>query len=83
MTMAGTGTTLVATHNADGVAVATTGLQTTGHHGIRVGDMLLIADNNVTMRAYAKAVAVNGTVTIQPYDETHANTSGIAEGAII
>ena len=81
MTMAGTGTTLVATHNADGVQVATTGLQTTGHHGIRVGDMLLIADNNVTMRAYAKAVAVNGTVTIQPYDETHANTSGIAEGA--
>ena len=80
-TMGGTGSTLVATHNADGVAVGTAAPYTDGNHGIRVGDMLLIADNNVTMRAYAKSIDATGTVTIQPYDETHANTSGIAEGA--
>ena len=41
MTLGGTGTTLVATHDADGQAVATSGTMSTGHHGIRAGDMLM------------------------------------------
>ena len=81
MTLAGTGTTLVATHDADGQSVATSAPMTTGHHGIRAGDMLILADSNSTVKAYAAAVAANGTVTVQPYGAAHVNTSGIADGA--
>ena len=80
MTLGGTGTTLVATHDADGVT-ATTGTYSTGDHGIRVGDMLLLADSNSTVKAYVTAVAADGTCTVQPYGANHVNTAGIADGA--
>jgi len=80
-TLGGTGTTLVATFDADGVAVATTAPQTSGHAGWRQGDMLILADANTTTKAYVKSVAANGTATIQSYSADHVNSAGIADGA--
>ena len=80
-TLGGSGTTLVATHDADGQAVATTAPQTAGHAGWREGDMLLIADSNTTTKAYVLSVAANGTATIQSYSAAEVNTAGIADGA--
>ena len=77
--LAGSGTTIVATHDADGQAVATTSPQTTGNHGMRAGDMIILADANSTVKAYVASVAANGTCTIQPYGANHVNTSGIAD----
>jgi len=75
-TMGATGTTLVVTHNADTVAVADG-----ADHGVRVGDMLLIADANATAKAYVTAVATGGTITIKSYSHDHMNNAGIADGA--
>ena len=75
-TMGGTGTTLVITHNADAVAVASA-----TDHGVRAGDMLLIADANTTAKAYVKAVATNGTITIQSLSHDHMNSAGIADAS--
>jgi hypothetical protein len=81
-TLGGTGTTLVATHDADGQAVATTAPYTDGNHGMRAGDMLLIADADKTVKAYVASVNGTGTCTIQPYNADHMNTAGIADGAV-
>ena len=80
VTTAGTGTTLTVTHDADGVS-ATTGTYSTGDHGIRVGDMLLLADANSTVKAYVSAVAANGTCSVQPYGVDHLVTAGLADAA--
>ena len=80
MTMGGTGTTLTADFDADNQAVATSAPMTTGHHGIRAGDMLLVSDANSTVRAYVKAVAADGTCTIAPYsNHANMNAAGIAD----
>ena len=82
-TLAGTnGLTLVATHDADGVAVATTAPMTTGHHGMRAGDMLLVADADKTVKAYVSAVAADGTASIQPYGAATMTAAGIANGSV-
>ena len=80
-TLGGTGTTLVATFDADGTAVATSAPQTAGHAAWREGDMLLLADANTTTKAYVLSVAANGTATIQSYSAAHVNTAGITDGA--
>jgi len=81
-TLAGSnGLTLVATHDADGVAV-TTGTYSTGDHGMRAGDMLLVADADKTVKAYVSAVAANGTASIQPYGAATMTAAGIANGAV-
>jgi len=82
-TLAGTnGLTLVATHDADGQAVATTAPMTTGHHGMRAGDMLLVADADKTVKAYVSAVAADGTASIQPYGAATMTAAGIANGSV-
>jgi len=78
VTVAGTnGITMTATHDADGTA-STTGTFSTGDHGMRAGDMVLLADADKTVRAYVSAVAANGTCSIQPYGAAHMTDAGIA-----
>jgi len=82
-TLAGSnGLTLVATHDADGVAVGTTAPYTDGEHGMRAGDMLLVADADKTVKAYVSAVSTTGTVSIQPYGAATMTAAGIANGAV-
>ena len=82
-TTAGTGTTITVTHDADGTAV-TTGTYSSGDHGIRPGDMLLVADADKTARVYVLSInSTTGVLTVQPYGDganlTSANI-GIADG---
>ena len=49
VTTAGTGTTFTVTNDADGTS-ATTGTYSTGDHGIRAGDMVILADANATLK---------------------------------
>ena len=80
-TLGDTGTTLVATHDADGTGV-TSATYSTGDHGMRPGDMLLVADANSTVRAYVKSIIADGTITIAPYsNHAQMNAAGIADGA--
>jgi len=82
-TLAGSnGLTLVATHDADGVAVGTTAPYTDGEHGMRAGDMLLVADADKTVKAYVSAIDSTGTVSIQPYGAATMTAAGIANGAV-
>ena len=82
-TLGGTnGLTLVATHDADGVAVGTAAPYTDGEHGMRAGDMLLVADADKTVKAYVSAVDATGTASIQPYGASHMTNAGIANGAV-
>jgi len=82
-TLAGSnGLTLVATHDADGVAVATTAPYTDGNHGMRAGDMLLVADADKTVKAYVSSVDATGTASIQPYGAAHMTDAGIANGSV-
>ncbi len=79
VTVAGTGTTITPTHDADGVAV-TTGTYSSGDHGMRVGDMIILADADKTVKAYVTAVnSSTGVCTVQPYTANHLNTAGIAD----
>ncbi len=71
VTVGGTGTTLTVTHDADGTSVADA---TT--HGIRAGDMVILADANSTVKAYVTAIN-SGVATVQPYNFDHLNTAGI------
>jgi hypothetical protein len=82
MTYTNSGTTLTATHDADGESVATSGDMSTGHHGIRAGDMVLVADANATVRGYIKTVVDNGTCTVAPYsNHSDMGAAGIGDGA--
>jgi len=76
VTTASTGTTFTVTNDADGVAAATSAPQTTGHHGIRAGDMVILADASATIKCFVTAVAANGTVSAQPYGNFAAFTNG-------
>ena len=82
-TLGGTGTTLAVTKDADGVVPANyTAAAASKAHGMRAGDMLLIADADKTVKAYVASVATNGVVTIQPYSHDHMNSAGIADGTV-
>ncbi len=75
--MGDTGSSLVITHNADAVAVASG-----ADHGVRAGDMLLIADANTTAKAYVKVVhPTTGKITIQSLSNDNMNNAGIANGS--
>ena len=76
-TLAGTGTTLTITHNADGVAVSGT-----SDHGIRPGDLVLVADANATAKAFVKSDNGSGVMTVQSFSNDHLNTAGIADGTV-
>tara|TARA_Y100000592_G_scaffold16321_1_gene24181 strand:- start:14356 stop:15819 length:1464 start_codon:yes stop_codon:yes gene_type:complete len=72
------GITLEVKKDADGTA-ATTDVYSTGDHGIRAGDMLLLADADKTVKAYASAVdGTTGAVSIQPYGAATMTAAGIA-----
>ncbi len=82
VTTAGTGTTFDVTHDANGTAIATAAGYPAAAplgHGIRQGDMILLADANTTIKAYVSSVDADGTVNYQPYGANHGNTAGIAD----
>tara|TARA_Y100000004_G_scaffold43831_1_gene48061 strand:- start:15 stop:1475 length:1461 start_codon:yes stop_codon:yes gene_type:complete len=83
-TLGGTnGLTLVVTKDADGVVPAAyTAADVSKAHGMRAGDMLLVADADKTVKAYVSAVATDGTVSIQPYGADHMTNAGIANGTV-
>ena len=76
-TLGGTGTTLTITKNADGVDVAST-----SDHGIRPGDLVLVADANATAKAFVKSDNGSGVMTVQSFSNDHLNTAGIADGTV-
>ena len=81
VTVGGTGTTLTVTADADGNTPGTTTFST-ADHGIRVGDMLLVADADTTASAFVTAVnQTTGVVTVKPYTAAELNTAGIADAA--
>jgi hypothetical protein len=61
------GTTMIVTHDADGTAAATTAPYTDGNHGIRPGDMLIVADASATCKAFVTGVDATGEISVQPY----------------
>ena len=83
-TLGGTnGLTLVVTKDADGVQPAAyTAADVSKAHGMRGGDMLLVADADKTVKAYVSSVETNGTVNIQPYGALHMTNAGIANGTV-
>jgi hypothetical protein len=70
------GLTFTVTNNADGVAVASI-----LDHGIRAGDMVILADANATVKCFVSSIATNGTVSVQPYKFAHLTDAGIANAA--
>ncbi len=79
VTVGDTGTTILPTHDSDGVATASV-----TDHGIRIGDMVIVADANATTRVFVTAVdGTTGKCTVQPYkDAAHLGSanSAIADG---
>ena len=78
VTVAGTnGITFTVDKNADGADVASD-----TDHGIRAGDMVILADANATVKAFVSAVdASTGVVSVQPYKFNHLTGAGIANAA--
>jgi len=76
------GTTMIVTADADGTAAATTAPYTDGNHGVRAGDMLIVADASATCKAFVTGVDTTGEISVQPYGNfaTLVN-AGIADAA--
>ena len=68
-------TTFSVDTDADGQAVATD-VYSTGDHGVRTGDMVIIANATNTYTAYVSAVAANGTCTVAGYAGASLPSSG-------
>ena len=67
------GTTLTVTHDADDQSIAATA------HGIRPGDMLLVADATHAVRAFVTAVnSSTGAISAKPYNAANFTTANIA-----
>jgi hypothetical protein len=83
-TLAGTnGLTLAVTKDADGqVPAAYTAADASKAHGMRAGDMLLVADANTTAKAYVSSVETTGVVNIQPYGAATMTAAGVANGTV-
>ena len=83
-TLAGTnGLTLAVTKDADGqVPAAYTAADNSKAHGMRAGDMLLVADADKTVKAYVSSVAADGVVSIQPYNAATMTAAGVANGTV-
>jgi len=82
VTTAGTGTTFDVTHDANGTAIATAAGYPAAAplgHGIRQGDMILLADANTTIKAYVTSIDADGTVNYQPYATDQGVNGGIAD----
>ena len=84
VTTAGTGTTFDVTHDANGTAIATAAGYPAAAplgHGIRQGDMILLADANTTIKAYVTSIDADGPVNYQPYATDQGVNGGIADAA--
>ena len=83
-TLAGTnGLTLAVTLDADGGTPAPyTAADASKAHGMRAGDMLLVANATKTVKAYVSSVETNGVVNIQPYAADHMTNAGIGNGTV-
>ena len=83
VTTAGTGTTFDVTHDANGTAIATAAGYPAAAplgHGIRAGDMCILADADKTVKVYVTSIDADGTVNCQPYSDNAALTNaGIAD----
>jgi len=78
-----TGVTMIVTADADGTTAATSGVTyTDGDHGIRPGDMLIVADASATCKAFVTGVDATGEISVQPYGNFATLTNaGIADAA--
>tara|TARA_R110002072_G_scaffold252703_1_gene411516 strand:+ start:35 stop:1510 length:1476 start_codon:yes stop_codon:yes gene_type:complete len=85
VTTAGTaGLTFDVTHDANGTAIATAAGYPAAAplgHGIRQGDMCLLADADTTIKVYVSSVDADGTVNCQPYGAATIVPTGIANAA--
>jgi len=76
VTVGGTGTTLTVTANSDGSTATAT------DHGVRAGDMMVVADADATVKCFVTAVnSTTGVITVKPYTNTQLNAAGIADQA--
>ena len=86
VTTAGTnGLTFDVTHDANGTAIATAAGYPAAAplgHGIRQGDMCLLADADTTLKVYVTSVDADGTVNAQPYGQAHFVGAGTAASTI-
>jgi hypothetical protein len=83
VTTGSTGTTVTVTKDADGNTPGTD-VYTTKDHGIRLGDMLLLADADKTLTAWVSGVnSTTGVVTVKTYASTQMVSGGIADGASV
>jgi hypothetical protein len=82
VTVGGTGTTLTVTADADGIAGTDLGYSTAKDHGVRAGDMMLVADADKTARVFVKSVdSTTGVITVDCYGDANLNDIGIADAA--
>ena len=72
-----TGTTVTLTEDVDGNAVAGA-----SDHGVRVGDLVLVADADATVKCYVSAVA-GAVVTVEPYTAATLVAAGIADAGTV
>ena len=79
-----TGTTLTITKDADGQTPGTS-IYSTKDHGVRAGDMLIVANASVTLKCYVLSVhATTGVITVDVYDRANmTSSSGIADAQTV
>ena len=79
-----TGTTLTITKDGDD-ATPGTDVYSTADHGVRAGDMLLVANASVTLKCYVLSVhATTGVITVDVYDRANmTSSSGIADSQTV
>ena len=79
------GLTFDVTHDANGTAIATAAGYPAAAplgHGIRAGDMCLLADADTTLKVYVSSIDADGTVNAQPYNQAHFVGAGTALSTI-
>ena len=79
-----TGTTLTITKDGDG-GTPGTDVYSTKDHGVRAGDMLIVANASVTLKCYVLSVhATTGVITVDVYDRANmTSSSGIADAQTV
>ena len=86
VTTAGTnGLTFDVTGDANGLDISTANgypVAAPLGHGIRQGDMCLLADADTTLKVYVTSVDADGTVNAQPYNQAHFVGGGVAASTI-
>ena len=83
-TTGGTGTTITITQDADGATPGTT-VYSTADHGVRAGDMLIVANASVTLKCFVLSVnGTTGVITVDVYDRANmTSSSGIADSQTV